>query len=220
MTTTMESKPIQAVSNDFYSLNIGMKQSILTQVMKKFIEEGKKVPSILLSDLKKVKKQNKKGEGYILHMECKNTQRGVKVYYKQYKHLDKYYPKQIDVMRVGSLQRGERAVDIEKKYEKLIRLKTDSHIWTYGDKEDSLIWIKADIFKTVKKNYSRWEKDNHIKKLDLKIGDVDWYAIELTNESPILNYGISSLTNEMVYGFTAMFDNKKSRDDYYDYIMK
>jgi len=220
MTTTNESRPIYGISNDFDTLDIGMKESILTELMKMFIADERKIPARLLEDLKKVKKQNKKRLGYILHKDAKNTRKGMKVFYKQYKHLDKYYPKNIEVLKVGSLQRGERAVDIEKKYERLIRLKGDSHIWTYFDNKDEICWIKTDVFKRVRENYSRWEKDNHIKKLDFKIGDVDWFGINLSDGAELLNYGISSLANEMVYGYTVVFDNVKSRDDYYDWVRK
>ncbi len=222
MTTTNEARPIQTISNDFYSLDIGMKQSILTELMKMFIADERKIPLRLMADLKKVKKQNKKRMGYTLHTDVKNTRKCMKMYYKQYKHLDKYYPKNIDVLWVGSLQRGQRAVDIEKKYEKLIRIKTSSHIWTYTDAKDDLFWINPEVFKRVRKNYSRLEKDNDIKKLDFKIGDVDWYAINISDSDSdeLLNYGISSLANEMVYGFTVVFDDVKSRDDYYDWVRK
>jgi len=222
MTTTNEARPIQMISNDFYSLDIGMKQSILTELMKMFIADERKIPLRLMADLKKVKKQNKKRMGYTLHTDEKNTRKCMKMYYKQYKHLDKYYPKNIDVLWVGSLQRGQRAVDIEKKYEKLIRIKTSSHIWNYTDNKDDLFWINPEVFKRVRKNYSRLEKDNDIKKLDFKIGDVDWYAINISDSDSdeLLNYGISSLANEMVYGFTMVFDDVKSRDDYYDWVRK
>jgi len=204
MTTTNETRPVYAITNDFDMLDIGMKESILVETMKKFIGDKRKIPTRLLEDLKKVRNQNKKRAGYTLHMDCKNTRKGLKVYYKQYKHLDKYYPKDLDsITQVGSLQRGVRAVDIEKKYERLIRTKCDSHIWTYYDKEDRLCWIKADLFRRVRDGYSESEKQ-HIEKIDFKI----------------FNYGISALANEMIWGFTAVFDNVKSRDDYYDWTMK
>ena len=222
MTTTNETRPIYGISNDFDTLDIGMKESILTELMKKFIADERKIPTRLLEDLKKVRKQNKKREGYTLHKDCKNTRKVLKVYYKQYKHLDKYYPKNLDVLNVGSLQRGKRAVNIEKKYETLIRTKCDSHIWTYYDKEDRLCWIKEELFKRVRKNYSESDK-KQIKKIDLSIGDVEWYGISLEGEdddATKLNYGISSLAIKMVYGFTAVFDDVKSRDDYYDWVRK
>jgi len=222
MTTTNETRPIYGISNDFDTLDIGMKESILTELMKKFIADERKIPARLLEDLKKVRKQNKKRLGYTLHKDCKNTRKVLKVYYKQYKHLDKYYPKDLDVLSVGSLQRGARAVNIEKKYETLIRTKCDSHIWTYYDKEDRLCWIKEELFKRVRNNYSESDK-KQIKKIEFSIGDVEWYGISLEGEdddATKLNYGISSLANEMIWGFTAVFDNMKSRDDYYDWIMK
>ena len=223
MTTTNETRPVYAITNDFDMLDIGMKESILVETMKKFIGDKRKIPTRLLEDLKKVRNQNKKRVGYTLHMDCKNTRKGLKVYYKQYKHLDKYYPKDLDsITQVGSLQRGVRAVDIEKKYERLIRTKCDSHIWTYYDKEDRLCWIKADLFKRVRDGYSESEKQ-HIEKIDFKIGEVEWYGIRLEGgdaDASKFNYGISALANEMIWGFTAVFDNVKSRDDYYDWTMK
>jgi hypothetical protein len=221
MTTKSETRPIQSITNDFDALDIGMKQSILMELMKMFIADKRKIPARLLADLKEVKKQNKKGEGYTLHTDCKNTRKGLKVYYKQYKHLDKYYPKNLDnITPVGSLQRGIRAVDIEKKYERLIRTKCDSHIWTYCDKEDRISWIKPELFQMVRKGYSKSEIEK-TKKIDFTIGDVKWFGIILEDGEGInLNYGISALANEMIWGFTAVFDNVKSRDDYYDWTMK
>ncbi len=177
-----------------------------------------------MADLKKVKKQNKKRLGYTLHMDAKNTRKGIKMYYKQYKHLDKYYPKNLDnITPVGSLQRGERAVDIEKKYERLIRTKCDSHIWTYYDKDDRLCWIKPELFKRVRDGYSDSDKENQIEKIDFSIGDVKWFGIRLEGadeDMTRLNYGLTALSDDMIWGFTAVFDNVKSRDDYYDWVMK
>jgi len=221
MTTTNEPRKIYGISNDFDTLDIEMKESILTELMKKFIGNKRKIPARLLGDLKEVKKQNKKGLGYDLHMDCKNTRTAIKVYYKQYKHLDKYYPHNLDnTTSVGSIQRGIRADDIEKKYERLIRTKCESHIWVYYDKTDKLCWVKPLLFKRVREQYSRLEKDNHIKKLDFKIGDVEWFAINLSDGAELLNYGLTALTNEMIYGFTAVFDDVRSRDDYYEWVRK
>ena len=220
--TTNETRPIQSLSNDYDALDIGMKQSILEELMKMFIADKRKIPTRLLTDLKEVRKQNKRGEGYTLHKDCKNTRKGLKMYYKQYKHLDKYYPKNLDsVMNVGSLQRGQRAVDIEKKYERLIRLKVDSHIWVYYDKDDRLSWMSPKLFKMMKESIKSGKcRREECEKVDMTIGDVEWYGIILEKGNEILNYGLSSLANKMIYGFTAVFDNKKSRDDYYDWMMK
>ena len=219
--TTNETRPIQSLSNDYDALNIGMKQSILEEMMKRFIADKRKIPAQLLTDLKKVRKENIRGEGYTLHTDCKNTQRAMKVYYKQYKHLDKYYPKKLDgVMNVGSLQRGQRAVDIEKKYERLIRFKCDSHIWVYYDKDDRLSWISPELFKQVKKGYNKKQIEN-TEKIDFTIGDIKWYGIILEmGDDVLLNYGITSISTTMCYGFTAVFDNIKSRDDYFEWIRK
>lgn len=221
MTTTMENRPVYSISNDYYALNIGMKHATLTELMKTFISKKKKIPARLLMDLKEVKKQNKKRETYTLHTDCKNTQEALKMYYKQYKHLDKYYPKNLEkILAVGSLQRGERAVDIEKKYENLIRQKVDSHIWVYEDKNDRLCWIKPDLFRNVKKGYSKSEIEK-TKKIDFTIGDVKWFGIILEDGDGInLNYGLTALANEMIWGFTAVFDDTRSRDDYYDWIRR
>lgn len=220
--TTNETRPIQSLSNDYDVLDIGMKQSILEELMKMFIADKRKIPTRLLTDLKEVRKQNKRGEGYTLHKDCKNTRKGLKMYYKQYKHLDKYYPKNLDsVMNVGSLQRGQRAVDIEKKYERLIRLKVDSHIWVYYDKDDRLSWMSPKLFKMMKESIKSGKcRREECEKVDMTIGDVEWYGIILEKGNEILNYGLSSLANKMIYGFTAVFDNKKSRDDYFDWMMK
>lgn len=220
--TTNETRPIQSLSNDYDALDIGMKQSILEELMKMFIADKRKIPTRLLTDLKEVRKQNKRGEGYTLHKDCKNTRKGLKMYYKQYKHLDKYYPKNLDsVMNVGSLQRGQRAVDIEKKYERLIRLKVDSHIWVYYDKDDRLSWMSPKLFKMMKESIKSGKcRREECEKVDMTIGDVEWYGIILEKGNEILNYGLSSLANKMIYGFTAVFDNKKSRDDYFDWMMK
>ena len=152
-------------------------------------------------------------------MDAKNTQEFIKIYYKQYKHLEKYYPKQMEVMMLGSLQRGQRAVDIEKKYERLIRFKQDSHIWVYDDDTDSLSWCNPELFRIVKKGKTKSEIES-TKKLDFEIGDVKWYGIILEGDGALTNYGISSLANKMVEGFTTVFDDKRSRDDYFDWLRK
>jgi hypothetical protein len=221
MTTKSETRPIYEISNDYYALDIGMKHATLMEMMKMFLSKKKKIPTRLLTDLKEVKKQNKKRETYTLHTDCKNTQHALKMYYKQYKHLDKYYPKNLDkITPVGSLQRGERAVDIEKKYENLIRQKVDSHIWVYHDEGDRLSWIKPELFRKVKKGYSKSEIER-TKKIDFSIGDVKWYGIILEDgEGITLNYGLTALANKMIWGFTAVFDDTRSRDDYYDWIRR
>jgi hypothetical protein len=221
---TNETRPVYTISNDYYALDIGMKQSILEELMKMFIADKRKIPAQLLSNLKDVRKENKRGEGYTLHTDCKNSRKCLKVFYKQYKHLDKYYPKKLDrVMSVGSLQRGQRAVDIEKKYEMLIRYKGDSHIWTYDDEDDILSWVSPSMFKTVKEaiKCGKYDKEQ-MEKVDMTIGDVKWYGIitGIGQDRLMLNYGLSSLANKMIYGFTVVFDAKQSRDDYYDWLMK
>jgi len=218
---TNETRPIQSISNDFYKLDIGMKQSILEELMKMFIADKRKIPTRLLTDLKEVRKDNKRGEGYTLHTDCKNTRKALKIYYKQYKHLDKYYPKNLDsVMSVGSLQRGQRAVDIEKKYERLIRFKYDSHIWLYNDESDTVSWIKP-VFLKLMKQCNKQENIKPLSKTNFKIGDVEWYGLIIEKGDNVrINYGLTSLANEMIYGTTAVFDNKKSRDDYFDWMMK
>ena len=50
-----------------------------------------------------------------------------------------------------------------------------------------------------------------------------WFGIKLEGEDDddiTLNYGLTALASEMIWGFTAVFDNVKSRDDYYDWVMK
>ena len=223
MTTTNETRQVYGISNDFDTLDIGMKQSTLTEVMKMFIADKRKIPARLLEDLKKVKKQNKKRMGYTLHKDCKNTRKALKVYYKQYKHLDKYYPKNLDnITPVASLQRGERAVDIEKKYERLIRLKCDSHIFMYNDDTDNLMWVKDELFRMIKNSYDKSYREKHIEKIDFSIGDVKWYGIKIEEDDDMtrLNYGLTALSDDMIWGLTAVLDSEKGRDAMYDWVRK
>ena len=229
MTTTMainqfqSARPIQQVTNELHELDVGMRQSILVEVMKMFIENKKKIPTRLLTDLKQAKKDNKKGDGYVIHMDCKNSRMGVKTYYKQYKHLQKYYPEDLGLFGgFASIQRGPRAVAIEKKYEQLIRRKCDSHLWVYDDDTDNLCWINVLVFKSIRDSYKK-NNVNYTRKIDLDIGDITWHGLgveDTDDDGLMMNYGLSALANDIVYGFTIMFDNEKSRDDYYDYMMK
>lgn len=216
-------RPIQQITNELHKLDVGLRQSVLEEVMKMFIENKKKIPMRLLKDLKKAKKDNKKGEGYDIHMDCKNSRKGVKMYYKQYKHLQKYYPTDLDdVIHFGSIQRGPRAVDIEKKYEQLIRGKLESHLWSYNDETDELNWVNENIFSVIRGVF-RKNKVNHTKKVDVIIGGVTWYGLgvdDSDDENAKINYGISSLSKTIIHGYKFLFDNEKSRDDYYDYMMK
>lgn len=209
------------LSNDYYSLSAEWKESILIEVMKRFMEHGNQIPKRLLTDLKKAKAENKKRGGFQIHQDIKATKEGVKVYYKQYKHLDKYYPKDLKFNAHHSLQRGERAVNIGKKFERLIRLKMDSKIWRYDDDRDDVNWVNEGIFKHIKKEIKKGEiKKEEITKDDIQIGDVKWYAIKLSDEKSMYNFGIMSLANEfMTQGEYFVFDNESNRDNYYNWVM-
>ena len=175
------SRQTYKLSNDYYSLSAEWKESILVEVMKLFMEHGNQIPKRLLSDLKKAKAERTNRNLYNIDKEVKNSKEAIKVYYKQYKHLDKYYPKDLKFSTHLSLQRGERAVDIGKKFEMLIRLKGDSKIWGYDDDEDSLRWVNPEVFKYFKKDIKNGGeiKKEDITKDNIQIGDVTWYAIKL-----------------------------------------
>ena len=215
------SRQTYKLSTDYYSLSAEWKESILVDVMKRFMKHGKQIPKRLLSDLKKAKAENKKRMGYTIHKEVKETKEAVKVYYKQYKHLDKYYPKDLEYHTHLSLQRGERAVDIGKKFEMLIRLKGDSKIWRYDDDEDNVFWVNEGIFKHLKKGIKKGEiKKDEITKDDIQIGDVTWYAIKFCDDNSMYNFGIMTLANEfMTQGEYFVFDNESNRDNYYKYLV-
>ena len=205
------------ITNDFYKLGDGAKVPLLTGVMKKFIEEKRKIPECLLKDLKEAK-QNKKGEVILeLNTENKNSYDVVKVYYKQYKHLDKYCPKDLDIpQKFFSLQRGARAVDIGKKFEKLIRTKCSNHVWGYDDSTDKIHWLNEKGLKRVKKKCNV----KNSTKIDINIGGIDWYGINMFNEEDI-NYGLSALTDKLILGLNIIvFDNMKSRDDILEWLLK
>ena len=210
------------LTNDYYSLSPVWKESILVEVMKRFMEHGKPIRSRLLSDAMKAKAERTNRNLYNIDKEVKNSKEAIKVYYKQYKHLDKYYPKDLKFSTHLSLQRGERAVDIGKKFEMLIRLKGDSKIWGYDDDEDSLRWVNPEVFKYFKKDIKNGGeiKKEDITKDNIQIGDVTWYAIKLGDENYLLNWGIMSLANELMkQGEYFVFDNESNRDNYYKYLV-
>jgi len=222
MMNSKETRPQYEVTNDFHKLDIGLKESLLMELMKKFIKDNRKIPKRLLSDLKQVKKENVKREGYTLHTDAKNTQTFLKIYYKQYKHLDKYYPEDIVPLRICSLQKGERALHIEKQFEHLIRTKGESHTWIYEACEDRLIWTNRHLLKYIKNEMTE-EKKKCIEKVDFMIGDIKWYGLCMDNQKEgemLLNHGITCLAREMIYGFVIVFDNVKSRNDFYDWFLK
>jgi hypothetical protein len=218
--SNMSRPEIIKMSNDYHSLSAEWKESILVYVMKLFMEHGKQIPKRLLSDLKKAKAENKTRGGYTIH-KAKGVGEGSKVFYKQYKHLDKYYPKDLEFSTHLSLQRGERAVDIGKKFERLIRLKGNSKIWRYDDDEDNVFWVNPESFKDIKKGIKKGQiKKYEIKKEDIQIGDVTWYAIKFCDDNSMYNFGIMSLTNEfMTQGEYFVFDNESNRDKYYKYLV-
>jgi hypothetical protein len=207
------------LSNDYYSLSPVWKESILVEVMKRFMEHGKQIPKRLLSDLKKAKAENKKRSGY--NIDKGISKEAIKVFYKQYKHLDKYYPKDLEFSTHCSLQRGERAVDIGKKFEILIRCKGDSSIWMYADAKDNVFWVNPESFKDIKKGIKIGHiKKDEITKEDIQIGDVTWYAIKFSDDNSMYNFGIMSLTNEfMTQGEYFVFDNVINREKYYKYLV-
>ena len=216
------SRQIFKLSNDYYSLSAEWKESILVEVMKLFMEHGNQIPKRLLSDLKKAKAERTNRNFYTIDKEEKKTKDAIKVYYKQYKHLDKYYPKDLKFSTHLSLQRGERAVDIGKKFEMLIRSKRDSKIWGYDDDEDSLRWVNPEVFKYFKKDIKNGGeiKKEDITKDNIQIGDVWWYAIKIGHEDSMLNFGIMSLANELIkQGEYLVFDNESNRDNYYKYLV-
>jgi hypothetical protein len=209
------------LSNDYYSLSAEWKESILVEVMKRFMEHGKPIRSRLLSDAMKAKAERTNRNFYTIDKEVKETKEAIKVYYKQYKHLDKYYPKDLKFSTHLSLQRGERAVDIGKKFEMLIRLKGDSKIWRYDDDEDNVVWVDPESFTYLKKEIKKGEIEKEdITKDNIQIGDVWWYAIKIGHENSMLNFGIMSLANELIkQGEYLVFDNESNRDNYYKYLV-
>jgi len=215
------SRQVYQLTNDYYSLSAEWKVSILTAVVKMFLEKDKSIPQRLLKDLKKAKKDNKSGTGFEIHKDVKETKEAVYVYYRQYKHLEKYYPKDLKFCQHASLQRGARAVNIGKKYERLIRLKGDDKIWRYDDDNDGLHWINKDVFKHIKKQIKKGEiKKSEIGKEDIEIGDVKWYAITMCEENSMYNFGIMALTDMfLVQGEYLVFDTEENRDTIYNWIM-
>ena len=216
------SRQTYKLSTDYYSLSAEWKESILVEVMKLFMEHGNQIPKRLLSDLKKAKAERTNRNWYTIDKEVKKSKEAIKVYYKQYKHLDKYYPKDLEFSTHLSLQRGERAVDIGKKFEMLIRSKRDSKIWGYDDDEDNVRWVNPEAFKYLKKEIKEGGeiKKDDITKDNIQIGDVTWYAIKFCPENYILNWGIMSLANELMkQGEYFVFDNESNRDNYYQYLV-
>jgi hypothetical protein len=215
------SRQTYKLSTDYYSLSAEWKESILVEVMKLFMEHGKPIRSRLLSDAMKAKAERTNRNLYNIDKEVKNSKEAIKVYYKQYKHLDKYYPKDLEFSTHFSLQRGERAVDIGKKFEMLIRSKRDSKIWAYDDDEDNVRWVNPEAFKYLKKEIKKGEIEKEdITKDNIQIGDVTWYAIKIGHEDSMLNWGIMSLANELMkQGEYFVFDNESNRDNYYTYLV-
>ena len=215
------SRQSHKITNDYYTLSAEFKETILVEVMKRFIKHKKKIPQRLLSDLKKAREENKKRILFTLHTDVKTTKDMINVYYKQYKHLNKYYPKDLDYSTHWSLQRGERAVDISKKFEILIRLKADNKIWRYNDDVDNVMWVDEGLFKDLKTILKTGEiKKDNITKEDIHIGGVKWYAIKMGCEKSKYNWGIMSLANEfMAQGEYFVFNNESNRNNYYDWVL-
>ena len=183
---------------------------VLSSVMLRFIRNGKKVPRNLVDDLKKVRKQNIKSNNKTL----------VSQYYKQYRHLQKYYPKPLgELPEYLSIQRGPRAVNIEAKYEALIKTKKTRHIWSYVDEDDSLRWYEPEHMKLVRDEIKQNNSQDEVTCENFNIGRVTWYGL-CTGQRQCIDYGLSSLSKRYTSGNIYVFDNEISRNDFYEYMIK
>jgi len=212
------SKQVYEIKSDIDTMDAEWRCSLLTEVMKMFISKGKSIPRILIKDLKKAKADNKTGMGYKIHTDVKATKQGIRHLYIQYKHLDKYYPKPLELrLKFGSLQRGERAVNIETKYRNLIRAKENKKIFMYIDEVDDLTWLDEKAMKIVKKEGGGKKTYS---KIEFKIGGCKWYGINHNHTNLEIDYGLSTLSNKLQTGRNYVFDSEENRDNYYEYFMK
>ena len=192
--------------------------SLLPEVMKMFISKGKTIPRILIKDLKKAKKENKTGMGYKFDTTNKQNKKSIRVLYIEYKHLDKYYPKPLDIFTTNySIQRGERAVNIENKYIRLIKRKENRKVFMYIDEVDDLTWLEEEDMKMIKK---KGGSKSSYEKMEFQIGDCKWYGINHNNTGIVIDYGLTTLSNEVISGRNYVFDCEENRDKYYEYFTK
>ncbi len=192
--------------------------SLLPEVMKMFISKGKTIPRILINDLKKAKKENKTGMGYKINTTIRQNKKSIRVLYIEYKHLDKYYPKPLDIkITHHSIQRGERAVDIENKYIRLIRRKGNRKVFMYIDEVDDMTWLEEEDMKMIKKEGG---SKSSYSKIEFQIGGCKWYGINNNDTKLDIDYGLSTLSNGMISGRNYVFDCEENRDKYYEYFTK
>ena len=209
---------------------------LLKSVMKKFIENKKKIPYSLIKDIKKAEKEmidlaNKIG--------CCRVKYRVKVFdnkeylielkrmYKSYNKLEKYVgDKEVGKRPIIITPEKEYSNDIQEEFENLIRHKEkgicftwhhDSNDWHWVDKKP--IYKQFKIYKDLIKKGTIFCKDYNLPTKELC--GKKWYGLVINgNDKNYIDIDIGSarLFQYFVNGFVYWFSNEKNRDSMFNWV--
>ena len=215
------------------------KYMILKVVIKKFINNNKKIPKELLSEIKTYKneiKQNKSEKWLQCHEEtCMNQlendtsfKKYFKEVYNRYRHQDKYLgDEQIKTTKVIN-DIGDNGDSIDKYIPIFMATKRDGLCWSYHPEHKKLVWMNKENlnynFKSLRKEYKlgkiKCDEKNH-REFILNNKSV-WYSLTLQHPTECMGLDLAGLKlfSHLVDGHMFFFSSKSNRDSMYNYLIK
>ncbi len=202
-------------------------------VMKKFIEKKKKIPSSLIKETNELKNKLKllgKYNNYSLEMtDKKGFKKEVERMYKSYKKVEKYIgDKEVGKRPVIITPGKEYDTDIQEVYKNIIKNKQKGICMTWHHTSNEWQWVDKDrvykqvqIYKDLIKKGTVLCKDYNLPTKELC--GKKWYGLVINGneENPIsIDIGSARLFQYMVSGLVYWFPNKKNRDSMFEWITK
>ena len=208
-------------------------------VMKKFIQKKKKIPSYLIKETNELKKKLKllgikEGDYTIRTTNQKGFDNRVKEEYKEYKKVEKYMgDKEVKqtchtLMMSPSGEIKEMNNDINKEYLDIIKSKKKGVCFTWHHSSNTWQWVDKDDLNTQFKMYKNLIKKGAIVCMDCNLPEKEllgrkWYGLVINgnDENPInIDIGSIRLFRYFVNGLVYWFHSKENRDRIFKWINK
>jgi hypothetical protein len=207
-------------------------------VMKKFIEKKKKIPSYLIKETNELKKKLKllglnEGDYNVRIENQKGLDKRTKELYKEYKKVEKYMgDKELEkscnttiYTDTGKIEMGN---DINKEYLDIIKSKQKGICFTWHHSTNEWQWVDKDMMNTQFTKYKNLIKKGTIVCKDYNLPEKEllgkkWYGLVINgnSENPInMDVGSIRLFRYFVSGFVYWFPNKENRDKMFEWINK